>query len=146
MSFGKDMERITNDIKKRNDLFVRSVLIRLGRSLVLKSPVGNPTLWKSPPPKGYVGGRFRANWQMAAGAMPDGVIDSIDPSGGATIGKLTSGAATVAIGGTIFLTNNLPYAKRIEYGHSTQSPAGVVGLTVAEFSSIVGAAVREVKK
>jgi hypothetical protein len=46
-----------------------------------------------------------------------------------------------------FLTNNLPYALRLEYGWSkNQAPAGMVGLAVAEFQSIVRDAAAEVNK
>jgi len=36
----------------------------------------------------------------------------------------------------IYLTNNLPYAQRLEEGYSQQAPAGMVALTIQEFQAI----------
>jgi hypothetical protein len=36
-------------------------------------------------------------------------------------------------GEIIYLTNSLPYARRLEYGWSKQAPAGMVRITVANF-------------
>lgn len=132
-------------VPQRFDLFLRNVLLRMGKQLVFSSPVGNPTLWESPPPKGYVGGRFRANWQMGHDAMPDGVIDAIDPSGAATVGRLQASALMAKAGGVTYIVNNLPYARRLEFGHSTQCPVGgMVGAVESQFSSFVRGAVSEV--
>ncbi|WP_256203847.1 MULTISPECIES: hypothetical protein [unclassified Pseudomonas] len=38
--------------------------------------------------------------------------------------------------------NNLPYAIPLEYGHSTQAPAGMVRVTLANFQHIVDEAIR----
>ena len=40
-------------------------------------------------------------------------------------------------GDVVFLINNLPYAERIEDGWSPQAAGGVVGVSIAEFQSIV---------
>lgn len=94
-------------------------------------------------PAGYVGGRFRANWQVTFNAPAAGEIDAIDPQGGATIGK---GAAIIQAFdskyGSIWLMNNVPYAQKLEYRHSSQAPAGVVRVTIAEFQMMVDAAAR----
>jgi hypothetical protein len=50
-------------------------------------------------------------------------------------------------GQTIFITNSLPYAQRLEYGWSKQAPLGVVRITAVEFQSIarqVGAELRSI--
>lgn len=52
----------------------------------------------------------------------------------------------VNLGQRLFITNNLPYAKPIEDGHSKQAPQGMVKVTVSEFDSIVNKAARSVKK
>lgn len=38
--------------------------------------------------------------------------------------------------GTIYIFNNMPYALRLEEGHSTQAPDGVYHLAIAEFNQI----------
>ena len=111
--------------------------------VVLRTPVGNPSLWKHPAPPGYVGGRLRANWNVGIGA-PD-VSTSIvrDQSGQPTIAR--EGAKLAGADGkrSIFITNSLPYAIPVEYGHShVQAPAGMVRVTVTEWQTYVDMAAK----
>jgi hypothetical protein len=126
---------------------MRSVSIDLLTATVLRTPVGNPDLWKSKPPKGYVGGRLRANWTVSLGAPDPTTTDAIDKSGEGTIG---AGTATInAADGSqaIYMTNSLPYALPIEYGHSgVQAPAGMVRGSVADFQAFVDRAAAELPK
>ena len=46
----------------------------------------------------------------------------------------------VQLGQKLYITNNLPYAERIEDGYSQQAPAGMVKVTINEFDSIVNSA------
>lgn len=120
------------------DRLVRKVAIDLLKSVVYKSPVGDATLWQSPPPAGYVGGRFRGNWQLGVNSNPSGELSTIDASGANTINLgMANIPATNAAGNIYYITNNLPYAQRLENGWSSQAPAGMVSLTVAEFDGIV---------
>lgn len=98
-------------------------------------------------PEGYVGGRFRGNWQVSFNTQPTGELDRVDPGGKATV---AAGAAVVATFNaaqhqTIWLVNNLPYAGPLEHGHSTQAPAGMVGITVTEFQTLARQVASEVK-
>lgn len=114
--------------------------------IVDRSPVGFPPHWKNPPPKGYVGGRFRANWQIGLDAPATGELDLIDADGEPTKKRLAAEIERIGAGHVVHITNNLPYGPRLEYeGHSSQAPQGMVRITVAEFQSIVGQAAREVK-
>ena len=112
--------------------------IDLLKSVVYKSPVGDATLWQSPPPAGYVGGRFRGNWQLGVNNQPSGEVDNIDANGSSTLAAgMANIPTTNAAGNIYYITNNLPYAQRLENGWSSQAPAGIVSLTVAEFDGIV---------
>jgi hypothetical protein len=98
-------------------------------------------------PKGYVGGRLRANWTVSVGVANRAVWNKVDPSGEATIarGFATIGAADVSK--DIYIMNSLPYVRPIEYdGHSKQAPAGMVRVTVTEFQTFVNKAVGELPK
>ena len=53
--------------------------------------------------------------------------------------------SNIKLGKRVFISNNLPYAKRIEDGYSKQAPMGMVKVTVAEFLPIVQKALRSVK-
>lgn len=147
-SFSLDITAFCNKAKERSDAVVRETVIGLGKRLVELSPVGDPTLWKSKPPPGYVGGRFRANWQygnLAGTGIPMTRSNSIDPSGAESMGRIIEGVLGSIARTRHYLVNNLPYAKRLEDGWSGQAPAGMVGLTIIEFKQIVRSAVAEGK-
>lgn len=113
--------------------------------VVFRSPVGNPKLWKSKPPAGYVGGRFRSNWNIGLGDFGTDTSEAIDGAG-QTISKGSAKLQGLQPGQTFYLTNSLPYAIRLEYGHSQeQAPKGMVRLTVAEFQPIVNKIVRALR-
>lgn len=46
---------------------------------------------------------------------------------------------------TIYIQNNLPYIVGLEYGRSTQSPQGMVRLTMQEVSTYIDEAIKGVK-
>lgn len=92
--------------------------------------------------KGYVGGRFRGNWQFSIGAPADAVLDQVDPGGNVTLAKLKLQVEQLTIGQTAYIVNNLPYAVPLEYGHSKQAPGGMVRITLARFQQIVDEAIR----
>lgn len=90
----------------------------------------------------YVGGRFRGNWQFSLETPATGELDRIDPNGAETLAALIHQAQSMTAGQVAYIVNNLPYAIPLEYGHSTQAPAGMVRLTVERFQRIVDEAAR----
>lgn len=117
------------------------------RRLISKSPVGDPSGWKSNldssgnrrskrskkirKPKGYVGGQFRGNWQMSIGSFDTAEVAGVrSPS--ATISAGESVAKRLNAFGILHLQNNLPYAQRLEEGHSGQAPMGMIALSFGE--------------
>lgn len=128
--------------KNRTSQFVRTVVMEVGARLVERSPVGNPSLWQGKPPPGYVGGRFRGNWQYGYNSAPPGVLERIDKDGTATRAGIETGALINPAVGVHYLVNNLPYAEPLENGHSTQAPLGIVGLTRMEIPGIMDKAAR----
>lgn len=95
--------------------------------------------------KGYVGGRFKGNWQVSINQVPVGETGRIDPSGTQTLAAGRAVAHTAIAGHTIYLQNNVPYAIALEYGWSKQAPAGMVRVTVAQFQHIVDQSAREAR-
>lgn len=142
MSFELDLKRFADKYKANANLVTKKIVTDIGRRVVEKSPVGDGSLWAEPPPPGYVGGRFRANWQYAFNVVLTGDLPDIDPSGNVSISRI---AANTGKPGIHYIVNNLPYAERLENGWSTQAPQGMVGLTVLEFQAVVDKAVRETK-
>lgn len=113
-------------------LFQKRVALEVFRRVIFKSPVGNPTLWANPnsAPPGYVGGRFRANWQINTTLTRE----TIDGTGDPTAVGISALNRVRQPYGTIWVFNNVPYAQRLEEGWSGQAPAGVVGVTLAEIT------------
>jgi hypothetical protein len=101
----------------------RKVALELFRRVIYKTPVDT--------------GRARANWQVTIGSQASGTVEIDDKSGGATMSKATAASAGFKAGDTIYLTNNLPYIRRLEEGSSQQAPAGMVALTVQDFAQVV---------
>lgn len=145
MSFALDLSRFCEKAKANAELVVKKIAIDMLGKVVDRSPVGNPELWADPSAgAGYVGGRFRGNWQVSFDLPAAGETGQIDKSGRQT--KQTGSAIiqTYSTGiGSIYLMNNVPYARRLEYGWSGQAPQGVVRVTVAEFDAFVRKAVEE---
>lgn len=130
--FSLDLARWTDGVEARQDLVVRKVSLDLFSRIVLRSPVRT--------------GRFRGNWQVTIGSVPDNTIEINDVSGTATISKAASVSAGIKAGMTIYLTNNLPYGPKLETGYSQQAPAGMVAITVSEFQGVVSSAVDQAKR
>ena len=93
-------------------------------------------------PKGYVGGRFRANWHLSINVVESVTFDEVDPSGDETVAAMVAAMSDFTAGQTAYIINNLPYAIPLEFGHSTQAPGGMVRVTVARFQQIVLEAIR----
>jgi len=146
MSFGSELKAFAAKTGGKLEDVAREVVLNVGRSVVEKSPVGDASYWKSPPPPGYVGGRFRANWQHGFGLPANGALDDIDASGGASIAHIQSGVEGNPAAGIHFISNNLPYAQRLEDGYSSQAPQGMVSLTAIEFKEIVNISVQKAKQ
>lgn len=89
--------------------------------------------------KNYTGGRFRGNWQVTFDRPAVGAIDRVDKAGTATLaaGREVLAHYDSSAYGSIWFTNNVPYAQRLEYGWSKQAPAGIVRVVAAEINSKV---------
>jgi hypothetical protein len=120
------------DVEGFASMAVRRVAFAIDRAVVMGTPVGNPSLWKRKAPKGYVGGRARANWIPTLGVPHTGTVDRIDKQGAATIALLAPVTADFRLGQTIWISNSLPYIVPLNNGHSTQAPAGYVEMAVQE--------------
>jgi len=63
-------------------------------------------------------GRARSNWHLDIGAP---TVKLLEPGG-----DLDPNTSGYTIQKTIFISNNLPYIRRLNEGHSQQAPAGFV--------------------
>lgn len=116
----------------------KNVIRALAVDLVDRSPVGEPELWKSKPPKGYVGGQLKANWQYGFNSVSNGYLPDVDRSGQISLNRIDRGLNSIDdVDGIHYLFNNMPYATMLELGWSAQAPTGMVALTVIDFPDIV---------
>ena len=120
--FAQDIQNFANKTEHKLDLLIRKIALEMFSRIVLRSPVDE--------------GRFRGNWQVAIGSIPQGTLELNDLTGIATINKIEATTLQVEAGDVIVLVNNLPYGPRLENGYSKKAPAGMVGVTVQEFQDI----------
>lgn len=144
--FIADINAFIATAKANQEELIRVAGIKILARLVDMSPVGNPDLWQGSAPKGYTGGRFRGNWQVSFDQPIDGEIDRIDKAGNATkeAGNLVLSQFRVGMK-EIYFVNNVPYAYRLEFGHSSQAPNGMVRVTAESFQKFFSDAAQEVK-
>ena len=145
MSFSSDIEKFVKKTGANADKVVRNVVLDIGKSLVMKTPVGDPKYWKSKPPKGYVGGHARGNWQHSVGSRVTEEIDCIDKTGRKSIDRIQQSIPQSAAGLVHYVQNSVPYIKRLEEGHSRQAPNGMVALTEIEFKDYMSKALAALK-
>lgn len=143
MSFTLDISKWVEKSKGDLDKAVRYVLIAIPTNIIKRNPVGDAIYWKSKPPRGYVGGRSRANWQYGNNVAPGGEINAVDKSGSATIARLTGQINSSPTAAIHWFANNLDYIQALENGHSRQAPNGMVKLTVMEFQRYASDSVRK---
>lgn len=76
-------------------------------------------------------GRARGNWWLGINEVPAEVHAAENKAEGAALQNAASQAATQKIGTyqpdqTIYISNNLPYIRKLNEGHSIQAPAAFV--------------------
>ena len=148
MSFTLDIKKWTEKVEGNTEDIIAGTVLDLSRRVILRTPVDN--------------GQARWNWQASIGSPKGGVLKSEpdknsnvkapNPSNASTrrlnqIANITGNAP----GNIFFLTNNMPYINKLEFGgypspspsgktsggFSTQAPNGMVRVTIREFNQIV---------
>ncbi|AYP69689.1 tail protein [Salmonella phage vB_SenS_phi135] len=131
MSFALDVSKFVEKAKKNPEKVMRQVSIKLFSAIIKASPVDT--------------GRFRMNWMASGSAPADGTTDATDKSGNTATGNATSFVLNAADWHTFTLTNNLPYAQRLEYGWSQQAPQGMVRTNISRFQQLLNEEASKVK-
>lgn len=131
MGFAADLAKLCEKAGDKAELVVRKAALDLGGQMIARSPVDS--------------GRFKSNWMTGVGAMDSGTTTAADKSGQPSRTKLQTQIAGWKPGQTIWITNSLPYAYRLEHGWSKQAPGGMVRLAVQDYAQAVAKAAREVK-
>lgn len=136
MAREKDISQLIKDVAQKYnrgiDDVVEDVAVSLSQRIIERTPVGQPSTWQNPSsaPPGYVGGRARANWFPTIGTPSDDTTGSTSKNESAS--RITGIKEQIA-GNVYYLTNNLPYIRRLEYDNwSQQAPRGMVRVTLRE--------------
>lgn len=105
---------------------VRTVMLDLFTRTVMKTPVDT--------------GMLRNSWWPGVGTMPTNGEGGVSATGAESIARIQSVIGQVEMNGEkVYLMNNLPYARAIEYGHSkVKAPQGMVRLSVQEIVAKYG--------
>lgn len=135
--FADKVKAVTRDFPGKVDDVVRLAALKVLTGVILRSPVDT--------------GRFRSSWRVSVE-----VIDlSVEPprkrarkpaEGGdasppalspADSAKLAAAGGTLAkfdsrVSSVVYVSNNLPYARRLEDGWSKQNRSGILGPTFVE--------------
>jgi hypothetical protein len=131
-SFKRNFAAYLKKVGDKANSVVQKTVIDMGGAMVQKSPVDI--------------GRFKGNWQYGNGSINFDTSSAPDKTGNAAITKIIAGVSGWKPGQTMYITNSLPYAKRLEYdAWSKQAAAGMVRVTVAEFSQAIRRAAQAAK-
>ena len=131
MSLSSDIERARKNLKDNAEKKLRGTCLSLCGRIIKATPVGNPSLWESSAPSGYIGGTLRNSWAASIGSPSQEAGRAPDASGSDSISSLNTGVLGLQLGQEFYLANNMPYAQRVEDGWSGQAPQGMVKSTLA---------------
>lgn len=106
--------------KARMDQIVRKVCMDVTADIVRLTPVDT--------------GMARSNWFVGNDRVTT-VDGSPTKNGSASNKRASDFASTLHAGGVFYITNNLPYIMRLEYGSSKQSPAGMARVTCSKWQA-----------
>lgn len=123
MSFSLDVKSFCEKAKKNPETVMRAVSLKLFSAIIKASPVDT--------------GRFRGNWQTTGATPATGLIAGVDLTGGKAINSSATFINNAPNWYQFTLTNNLPYAQRLEYGWSKQAPVGMVRVNIARFNTLL---------
>ena len=121
--FTLDIQAFVTKAKKNPETVMRSVSLKLFSAIIKASPVDT--------------GRFRGNWQTTGVTPATGLIAGVDPTGNKAVNSAATFITNAPGWDTFTLTNNLPYAERLEYGWSKQAPVGMVRVNIARFQQLI---------
>lgn len=124
-AFNRGFAALLRRAGERAEQVTRKVALDLQKSMIEMSPVDT--------------GRFRGNWQCGINQANG---DTTSQNNSDAAGRTESVLQGWKPGQKIMLTNSLPYSRKLEYGHSSQAPQGIVRLTVQKYGEYLAAAAR----
>ena len=126
-SFGDQLHGFSRSTGIRFDKIVRKVCLDLTRDIVKLTPVNT--------------GMAKSNWFHGTTRVGN-TESSASKNGAPSLRRASDFASTLQAGGVFYIVNNLPYIMALEYGSSTQAPAGMARISVARAQQNINAMVR----
>lgn len=117
-TFSSMVNKFAKTAPEQANAVIRKSTLELFTDVVMDTPVDT--------------GRARGNWQVSFGSPASGVLDergdkeSDNKTSSPTARVVTDALNSDRTTSVIFLTNNLPYIKKLEYGWSKKAARGMV--------------------
>ena len=123
VSWESDWKKIEAKIDRTLDQGIRATLFEVSVAIIKETPADL--------------GTARGNWQASIGRGATGVVsvDSVRSGEAKAIADVDQ-TVRVAVGDLYYLTNNLPYIERLEFGYSKQAPSGMVRKNMQNFNRL----------
>ena len=129
MSWESDWKKIESKIDRTLDQGIRATILELSTAIIKDTPAKT--------------GRARGNWQASIGRGATGEVSVVNKRAGEAKAILNvNQKASVAVGDLYYLTNNVPYIERLEYGWSKQAPGGMVRKNMQNFNRLLAKNIR----
>lgn len=120
MSFSQQLTAFVNGSKDKIDRVVKDSTQVLLSNVIYGTPKDT--------------GAAQGNWQASVGQPKTGTTDRTGAD--AAVAEMKSVVPDEA-GNVVYLSNNLPYIRKLEYGHSQQATQGMVRVNAVMWPQIV---------
>ena len=124
MSWDSDWKKIESKMARNLNQGIRATLFEVSTAIIKYTPADT--------------GRARGNWQasIGRGATKEIAVNN-QRSGEAKAIADVDQNVSVAVGDLYYLTNNVPYIERLEFGWSKQAPSGMVRKNLQNFNRLL---------
>ena len=124
MSWDSDWKKIESKMARNLNQGIRATLLEVSTAIIKDTPADT--------------GRARGNWQasIGRGATKEIAVNN-QRSGEAKAIADVDQNVSVAVGDLYYLTNNVPYIERLEFGWSKQAPSGMVRKNLQNFNRLL---------
>lgn len=124
MSWDSDWKKIESKMARNLNQGIRATLFEVSTAIIKDTPADT--------------GRARGNWQasIGRGATKEIAVNN-QRSGEAKAIAEVDQTVSVAVGDLYYLTNNVPYIERLEFGWSKQAPSGMVRKNLQNFNRLL---------
>lgn len=133
--FNASLARFQSLIGDRQDAVVKNIMVALAKNVIVGGPFGPGT----PVDTSFARNSWYISFDAPGGTKTPG---SLDGSGQRALGDINLLLVGARAGGMIFLMNGAAYIRKLEYGWSSQAPAGMVRIVLISSQALVDDVIR----